>query len=267
MTINANTKIAPILKHRAKALEVIISISPKFEKLRNPLLRQLMAGRTTLAMAAKLGGCQVDDFFQKLEPLGFEINRATKPLPDENKGVPDFITSLAKEHVVELDVRPVIASGKDPLTDIIERLKTVEPGYALKIINSFEPTPLILLLGKKGFAHFVNKVSSDQIETYFLKPAKTKTTEIKKEPVAAKDWEPIVQQFGENIHRLDVRGMEMPGPMVAIIEALEHLPDHTALYVYHQRIPVFLLPELAERLFDYRIKEMGEGEVHLLIFK
>jgi uncharacterized protein (DUF2249 family) len=226
-----------------------------------------MAGRTTLAMAAKLGGCQVNDFFQMLEPLGFEIDRATKPLSEEKKAIPDFMASLTKEQVADWDVRPVIASGKDPLTDIIERLKAVEPGHALKIINSFEPTPLILLLEKKGFAHYVNKVSSDQIETYFYRPVKTRAAEIKKEPVAAKDWEQAVQKFGENIHSLDVREMEMPQPMMAIIEALDHLPDHTALYVYHKRIPVFLLPELAERHFDYRIKEIGEGEVHLLIFK
>ncbi|RYZ25802.1 MAG: DUF2249 domain-containing protein, partial [Chitinophagaceae bacterium] len=56
-------------------------------------------------------------------------------------------------------------------------------------------------------------------------------------------------------------------PMLAILEALDHLPNETALYVYHKRIPVFLLPELAQKGFEYRIKEINEGEVHLLIFK
>jgi len=39
------------------------------------------------------------------------------------------------------------------------------------------------------------------------------------------------------------------------------------LFVYHKRIPVFLLPELRERNFDYRIKEIAPNEVRLLIFK
>ena len=43
MIINANTKIAAILKQHPDALEAIISLNPKFEKLRNPLLRKLMA--------------------------------------------------------------------------------------------------------------------------------------------------------------------------------------------------------------------------------
>ena len=55
--------------------------------------------------------------------------------------------------------------------------------------------------------------------------------------------------------------------MLAILKALDDLPNATALYVYHKRIPVFLLPELAQKGFDYRIKEIMDGEVHLLIFR
>jgi len=54
---------------------------------------------------------------------------------------------------------------------------------------------------------------------------------------------------------------------MAILAALEKLPEDKALFVYHKRIPVFLLPELRERKFDYRIKETAPNEVHLLIFK
>ena len=55
--------------------------------------------------------------------------------------------------------------------------------------------------------------------------------------------------------------------MLTILEELDKLPADKALYVYHKRIPVFLLPELADRKFGYRIKEIDDGEVRLLIFK
>jgi hypothetical protein len=71
MIINADTKIAKILKQNPAALEAIISITPKFEKLRNPLLRKLMAGRTSIGMASKISGCKLDEFFKKLAPLVF----------------------------------------------------------------------------------------------------------------------------------------------------------------------------------------------------
>jgi uncharacterized protein (DUF2249 family) len=54
--------------------------------------------------------------------------------------------------------------------------------------------------------------------------------------------------------------------MMTILEALEKLPPGQALYVHHKRIPVFLLTELKERNFEYRIREISEAEVHLIIF-
>lgn len=266
MTLHANTKIALVLNQNAKALEAIISIHPRFEKLRNPLLRKVMAGRTTLAAASKIGGCSVEDIFRKLEPLGFEIDRSTQAVKESKKPVPAFITSIKKEQLIELDVRPVIAGGSDPLNIIMQKIKTVVPEQILKIINTFEPTPLILMLEKKGFEIYVDRISDHLVETYFHKTEKNNSTEIKTKQPTANNWEHVLQKFGHNIQKIDVRHLEMPQPMLTILEALDHLANGTALYVYHKRIPVFLLPELAQRGFEYRIKEVKDGEVHLLIF-
>jgi len=54
MVITANTKIAAILKHNPAALDAIVSLLSKFEKLRNPVLRKLMAGRASVSMASKI---------------------------------------------------------------------------------------------------------------------------------------------------------------------------------------------------------------------
>jgi uncharacterized protein (DUF2249 family) len=267
MIINANTKIRPILKHNPDALEAIISISAKFQKLRNPLLRKVMAGRTTLATGSRFGGCSIEDFFKNLEPLGFQIDRDTRIVEEEKKSVPAFIVSLKMDQITELDVRPVISSGSDPLNKIIQMVKTIQPGQVLKIINTFEPTPLILMLEKKGFETYVEEINDNRIETYFHKTeAKNFPTEGIQKSVT-NDWETVLQKFGDKIQKVDVRHLEMPKPMITILGSLDHLPNETALYVYHKRIPVFLLPELAQRGFDYRIKEIKDGEVHLFIFK
>jgi uncharacterized protein (DUF2249 family) len=265
MIITANTKIAQVLKANAKALDAIISISPKFEKLRNPLLRKVMAGRTSLFAASKFGGCSIDDFYKKLEPLGFEIDKNVKVTETGKKHIPPFITGLTKDKVVDLDVRSIIASGSDPLNIILDKIKIIEPGHVLKIINSFEPTPLISMLNKKGFETYVDEITKDQIETYFYKPLKNNKINADTLPIA-NDWEQAILKFGNKIHTVDVRQLEMPKPMLTILDALDKLAKDEALFVYHKRIPVFLLPEISERGFEYRIKEIGEGEVHLLIF-
>lgn len=266
MTINANTKIAAILKHNADALDAIVSISPKFEKLRNPLLRKIMAGRTSLAMASKIGGCSVNDFFVKLQPLGFEIDSTIQAIEKPVSKMPEVFSSLKKENIVSLDVRPVLAAGSDPLNLILEKVNSLEAGKCLKIINTFEPTPLINMLEKKGFITYTDTISDDLIETYFYKKSDNKG-EITPAINASGGWDEMIQHYSNKLQTIDVRALEMPLPMLTILDSLEKLPSDYALYVYHKRIPVFLLPELAEKKFDYRIKEISDGEVHLLIFK
>ena len=266
-TINPNTKIAHVLKINPAALEAIVSISPRFQKLRNPILRKLMAGRTTLAMASKLGGCNVQDFFDKLAPLGFKIDSEVKVIEEDKKPLPAFITSLQKEKMTILDVRPLISAGDDPLSLIMENVKILKEGHVLKIINSFEPAPLIIMLQKKGFETYVDELNTDVVETYFYKPFAITSSIKDEEPVVLRDWENIKQKFTGKTVEIDVRNMDMPLPMMTILESLENLPAGKALFVYHKRIPVFLLPELADRGFDYRVNEIADGEVNLLIFK
>ncbi|RXJ44332.1 DUF2249 domain-containing protein [Gelidibacter gilvus] len=266
-SINANTKIAYLINAHPDALEAIISINPKFETLRNLELRKELAGRTSIAMASEMGGCQVDDFFSKLQPLGFEIDTDTKAVVEDKKELPEFITTLRKNQIIDFDVRELLASGKDPLTLILDKVKSVHEGEALKVINTFEPVPLIKMLEKQGFDVYADVISNDLVETYFYKKSDKTAVEAPKTDSAHSGWDGMMQRFIDKLVTVDVRQLEMPQPMMTILEELDKLPADEALYVYHKRIPVFLLPELSDRDFDYRIKEMSEGEVRLLIFR
>ena len=266
MIINANTKISKILKQNPDALEAIISINPKFEKLRNPILRKLMAARTSIGMASKIGGLSVENFFEKLQPLGFEPDMNTLEETQEKPKLPAFFNSLKPEQIIDLDVRPVIEAGKDPLSLIVEKVKSIPKGSALKIINSFEPTPLISLLKKQGFESFVDAIDDQLVETYFYKEEDA-ALQINEPKNNSEGWDELLKHFEGKMQTVDVRHLEMPQPMMTILECIEKLPEESALFVYHKRIPVFLLPELKERKFDYRIKEEAPNEVRLMIFK
>ncbi|MEO7317079.1 MAG: DUF2249 domain-containing protein [Ginsengibacter sp.] len=266
MIISANTKIATLLKHNADALEAIISLTPKFEKLRNPLLRKLMAGRTSIGMASKISGCSVEDFFTKLAPLGFEIDMVNSPVNEVKPHLPAFFNSLKPDQIQELDVRPVIEAGEDPLSLIVKTVKSIKQGDALKIINSFEPTPLLSLLKKQGFDSYVDVIDENLVETYFYRAGEN-IVEINKEIDIEVGWDNYMEKYTGHLETVDVRDLPMPQPMMTILGAIENLPDDKALFVYHKKIPVFLLPELKEKGFDFRIKEISENQVHLLIFK
>jgi uncharacterized protein (DUF2249 family) len=271
MLINSQTKLAGIIKESAEALDAIISISPKFEKLRNPILRKLMATRTSIATASKVAGCQVSDFFNKLKPLGFEIDNCTLPANGENQNMPSFLLAIQKDQLTELDVRPLLSSGEDPLGPIIKKIKWLKPGQVLKIINSFYPEPLILLLKKQGFDSFADQIDEYRVDTYFYRTqdvgGSSQQPEVGSQKQEEAGWDDILKKYKSNLLELDVRRMEMPKPMIAILDALDKLPDDTALFVHHKRIPVYLVPELNDRKFSYRVQEIGEGEVNLLIYK
>ncbi|MEO6834055.1 MAG: DUF2249 domain-containing protein [Chitinophagaceae bacterium] len=270
MLINSGTKIAALIKHHPDALEAIVALSPDFKKLRNPMLRKLMAGRTSIAMASQIGGCKPEDFFEKLKPLGFEIDgdkveEAVSPISED--ALPAFIREAKEEDILNLDVRDMLAEGNDPLKLIQQTVKNLESGKLLRIVNTFEPTPLIMLLGKQGFKSHVQKLAPDHIETYFFKGENVvaATAEVSEE--SHDDWDAQLARFDGKLQEIDVRHLEMPQPMMNILEALEKLPEGMALYVHHKRIPVFLLSELKDRNFEYRIKQTQEGPVFLLIFR
>jgi len=271
MLINEQTKIAALLKHHPDALETIVTLSPDFKKLRNPILRKLMAGRTSISMASKIGGCKPEDFFKALQPLGFEAD--TKGIISlekelERKPLPDYLKNIKPQQIISFDVRTILAEGNDPLRNIQEKVKALKTGEVLKIINTFEPVPLIKLLEKQGFKTHVDKLDTDIYETYFFKTDRANTdTELPENIPASGDWDLLLKQYENKLQEIDVRHLEMPMPMMTILEALETLPEDNTLYVHHKRIPVFLLTELKDRNFDFRIKEVQDGEVYLLIFK
>lgn len=276
MLINEHTKIAALLKHHPDALETIVPLSPDFRKLRNPVLRKLMAGRTTIRMAAKIGGCRPEDFYKVLAPLGFEAEGSPAATQDQaepkHNPKPEYLRGIASERLIHFDVRAMLASGTDPLKAIQQKVHALKRDEVLVIVNNFEPVPLINLLEKQGFRSHVQVVDQDRIETYFYRltadrePKKEEDTEVET-AVDPGDWESLLKRYGNRLVELDVRHLEMPQPMMTILEHLQSLPEEKALYVHHKRIPVFLLTELKDRGFDYRIKEVQDGPVYLLIFK
>lgn len=268
MILDAHTKISIILKQAPQSLDAIISLSPRFEKLRIPLLRKVMAPRTDLAMAAKIGGCTVADFLRVLKPFGFEVDNR---MPDSDTTVmeskPAFLLNIAKEAITTLDVRPMLAQGKDPLQLILENIKNLPVGNVLQIINTFEPLPLISLLKKRGFLSFTEVKDVDEVHTYFFAPGNLLEEEKTFEINESADFKLLIQKYEGRMHTINVQQLEMPGPMHAILNAIETLPDGFALYVYHKRVPVYLLPLLREKGFDYRINQLSENTVHLLLFR
>lgn len=272
MKIDAETRLAAIFKWHPRALDAVIRLHPRFQKLRNPLLRRLMAGRTSLLTASQVGGVPLDRFYESLSVLGFETPGTVNPnaqIMSTTESIPAWVTSLRPEHRVQLDVRPILAGGTDPLQRILGALQQLQRGQVLEIINSFEPRPLRSLLAKRGFSSYAETLQENLVHTYFARVEEQPipVTEAAGEPQPPGNWTAMLELRKDGLRKLDVRGLEKPQPMLRVLAALDALNPGEALLVDHERVPVFLLTELADREWEYRVQTWTDEHVQLLIFK
>ena len=272
--ISDTTKISELIKADKASIEAIAGVAKPFHRLRNPVLRKIMAARVTIAEAAKMGGCSVSDIVAALTPLGFEYEQVMQPKETAQQPKPGGLLDAGRADITWLDVRPVIESGTDPLKEILGKFKNVPEGKILCVINSFVPTPLIHLLQQgKAESSYVDKISEEEFLTYFLKRknAAEEEKESSHDNVIFDDagsFEAVRQHFpGEKIREADVRHLEMPQPMHTILNELKTLPRDHMLYVHHKRVPVYLLEELADKHYEIHIHTIGEGDVKMILFE
>ena len=58
---------------------------------------------------------------------------------------------------LELDIRPLVATGRPPMGPILETVGRLVDGQAFVLIAPFEPAPLYQLLGRQGFTRAVEE--------------------------------------------------------------------------------------------------------------
>lgn len=271
MKINSETKISALIKNNPESVEAIVSVNPRFRKLRNPLLRGILASRTSLGDAARIGKCNIEKLFNVLSKIGFEPENGIPGSSEINKnqGNTGISEAIRSSRVISLDVRPTLERGGDPFNEIMRELLVLPEGYVLEVINSFEPTPLIKIAQDKGFDSLV-ETKEDIVYTWFIKAGKAKEDTRSDDMVfeiSVDAHKERVARCNKKIREIDVRDLEMPLPMVTILKELEDMGENGALYVHHKKVPRYLLPELAERNFKTWIAEVDDHNVKLLIHK
>lgn len=263
MIINADTKISSIVKSDARAIDVLTDLNPVFKKLKNPIFRKILASRASVADAAKIGNCTVDSILTNLHGIGFDIEQGAGTAGTSPEVIPEEKYAVIVDETY--DVRSDLANGVDPFKNIMNRLANLGKVQTLLVINSFEPIPLINILKSQHYHITVRTKEPGVIETYITTTADSKPAHVCVEAPDTDIFNSVQRKYSSNFVEIDVRALEMPQPMIAILDQLDKLPQGKALYVHHKKVPVYLLPELKERHFKYIYKQT-EAEVTLLIY-
>ncbi|MCF6366815.1 MAG: DUF2249 domain-containing protein [Bacteroidales bacterium] len=265
MSINQDTKISKILEENEKAIDTIASVNSNFKKLQNPFLRKLFAPRVSIKDAAKIGGTTSNEILRKLEAIGFEVEYS-----EHNNGniINNNKIIMKKDKLVTLDVRPILETGTDPYHAIMDTLKAMSKDKTLLIINTFEPVPLLNKLKSKGYTYEIERPEDNVVHTYLTNDGEIENnTKKDKENIEELTFEQAEIKYKGKMHEVDVRDLEMPLPMVTILQEIEKIPEGEVLFVHHKRLPQYLLPELKTRGWAYVNKEIDDNNMNFIIYK
>jgi uncharacterized protein (DUF2249 family) len=134
---------------------------------------------------------------------------------------------------IDLDVRPMLAQGREPFALIINHLQTLEPGQGFRLTAPFHPAPLVDMMVGEGWRVDSRQAGEDEWVVTFA-PADAGSS-------------------GEDIE-LDLRDLAPPEPMTRILHSLESLPRQRCLVALTPFRPENLLPILKERGFSWEIQ-------------
>lgn len=161
-----------------------------------------------------------------------------------------WASDLNSEDCEKLDVRSTIASGGEPLPDILEKADALASEKILMIIAPFDPLPLRRLMASRGFeCHLVQK-STEEWHVYFKRGKNPSLPELPDLPSFPMQWR-------ENILEMDLRELIAPNPMIAILKIIESGEGGNMFRALLNREPIYLYPELAERKWKSELIEQS----------
>lgn len=261
--IRPEMRVSQLLDEHPELLEVLIEASPAFAKLKNPLLRRTMPRLVTLAQAARIGGLEPAALVERLNrALGVETPVTEGPPADAGSrlGTPPP-GWLGAPLGFRLDVRPILAAGGEPFGAIMAAAREVAPGERLCLEAPFEPLPLYRVMERNGFSAWCEQAGPEHYRVHFLRRAGPPGAPRGPRPLGEADWAGYAAEVSVEAN------LEPPLPMMRVLEALARLEPGQRLLVHHVRRPVHLLARLEQDGHPYALRELGPGQVELLIEK
>ncbi len=169
--ITAGTKVAALLSEHPELEDLLISMSPAFVKLRNPVLRRSVARVATLRQAAAVGDLEVAELVNELrvaagqDPLAemaVEEVEYFGPTPDWFDG--SAVTKVLREQDIDPDVVPI--------KPLLRAVRDLDDGEIVELITDHLPAPGSDILRRRG--HRVWSVERDGVIHTFV--ARVKAT-------------------------------------------------------------------------------------------
>jgi uncharacterized protein (DUF2249 family) len=153
------------------------------------------------------------------------------------------------QHIRDLDLRPVLASGGDPFTLVLETARTLSPSETLHVVLDFDPTTLCAAMHSHGWSAETKRTADAALHVWIHRARLAEAARAERQHPQLRV--PV---------QLDVRGLEPPRPVIVILERLVDLGPGAQLLVHDDHEPTILYDKLALRGYDARAEKRGPGD-------
>ena len=257
MIIKGKTRIKDALKEHPELKEILISISPKFKKLQNSRIFNLVSRWATFNDVAKIGKISICELLHKLnveigneEGLYLSFPECIKEAESKTSGnKPNWVDET--KQLIFFDARE-----KDGffLPEIIEILKKMKPHQSLQVINDFDPVPLQKMLEENGNEFYREEISSSEYHLFIrYKPV---------EKLTNANWKDNIDRFEE----MNVIGMK-EDPFEMIIKKAQSLKQGEGFVLRQMFEPTPLINMLSGMGFEHFTEQKDTFRFLIYFFK
>ena len=255
MVILAKTKVKDALDKHPELKDVLISLSPKYERLNNKLVFNTVGRWATFNDVARMGGISVCEILHTLNTVTGTVKELEKVFPEcisivpppPQAPKPDWLEDIKSFFVMDVRERDDFF-----FTEIMKQLASLTEGAALKVINSFYPAPLTGMLDEEGYDYYVENISSGEVVLYVRYKAEDPD----------KNWRERKEEF----EVFDVRKSK-EDPFGAIIKKAQDTPPGSGFKLVQKFEPIPLINMLLPMGFEYETVEIGFFEYHIYFYK
>ncbi len=166
--ISPKTRVGELLEAYPELESVLMSMSPAFEKLKNPVLRKTVARVATLHQVSIVGSLNIEEMIRRLrKEAGQSFDEPVSDNPaDQPMEKPEWLDMTGI--IYRFNATSVINSGESPMKEILHQASLLKPGEIFELQTPFVPAPIIDMLRSKDYkTHII--VNNDFILTYITR--------------------------------------------------------------------------------------------------
>ncbi len=168
LNITPDTKLGTLLETYPHLEEVLVEMTPEFNKLRNPVLRETIYKIISLQQVAQTGNVSLSELINKLRSeAGIKGEKIDDEIATDSSDKPGWFDE--SKIMKKLDARELLERGEHPMAQVLEEVKEFEKGQIYELITPFLPAPLVDKVKSQGFEAWSYEDQDNITKSFFIK--------------------------------------------------------------------------------------------------